>query len=96
MVDTKAEKRNSIDEYIDTQSEEVRPLLQNIRETIRAGSHRKNHVVDADILAGREPHPLRGVQEAHRAVSRRRSHVRICGAAERLQDIQRCNTTAAR
>lgn len=31
-------KPNSIDEYIAKQSEDVRPLLQNIRETIRAAA----------------------------------------------------------
>ncbi len=31
-------KSNSIEEYIDAQSEDVRPLLQSIRETIRAAA----------------------------------------------------------
>ena len=31
-------KPNSIEEYIEAQTEEVRPLLQNIRETIRAAA----------------------------------------------------------
>jgi ABC-type lipoprotein export system ATPase subunit len=33
------------------------------------GSHRENLMADADVLAGGEPHSLRGIQKTHWAVS---------------------------
>ena len=57
-------KTDTIDEYIAEQPNQVQPILNKIRATIREAAPdatEKNIMANADVLAGREPYSFRRV-----------------------------------
>lgn len=64
-------KLNSIDEYVATQPDDVRPLLHGIRETARAAAPEVTEKISWQMPTfwqGGEAHSFRRIQKTHRAV----------------------------